>query len=273
MGKIFNDQPCDEIVFRCGDYEGSIHLLVSLCKNNGYDVFTVRISDLIDQYFEFIRHLPEENLDFDIVSDFLLTASILLEIKARAMLQENNEEEDDTDDIDPEEELKRRMAEYKIFSEQAVEIKKSETLNRFYREPTFTDKDARVSIKGFDLNKLMEAFANVMYKFTRYEEEAPVKTIERDEYTVAEKIESLINVLKSHNQVNFFDLFKEGFTKNEVINTFLALLQLMTKQFAVITQENIFGDIVIALNPDCNVAEYDYTQLAIDNDMDEIKSE
>lgn len=273
MGKIFNDQPCDEIVFRCGDYEGSIHLLVSLCKNNGYDIFTVRISDLIDQYFEFMRHLPEENLDFDLVSDFLVTASILLEIKARAMLAENNEDEEEGDDVDPEEELKRRMAEYKIFSEQAVEIKKSETLNRFYREPTFSDKDARVSIKGFDLDKLMQAFANVMYKFTRYEEDAPVKTIERDEYTVAEKIESLIGVLKLEREVKFFELFAEDYSKNEVINTFLALLQLMTKQFAVVKQEENFGDIIIAINPDCNVDQYDYTQLAIDNDMDETASE
>lgn len=264
---FFAENPTDNIEFRCGDFTGSIHLLVSLCRSRGETVYTVKITDLIDQYMDYIAGLEDEHLNMELASDFLLTASKLLLIKSRALLPVDEEElKDDEEYLDPEEELRRRMIEHELFSEKAQIIKKNETLNRFYREPIFTESDARLSIKGFDLDKLMRAFATVMYKFTKTEEFVELKTIEKDEYTVAQKIDLLIESLSDKKVVKFDELFENARSKNEIINTFLALLQLMGKQFAIVKQECNFGEITIEINPECDIENYDYSVLAVDEE-------
>jgi len=166
---------------------------------------------------------------------------------------------------------KTKIIEYAVngakdYSEEA--IKENETLNRFYREPVFSDKDARVTIKGFNLEKLMEAYAKVLFNFTKEEEIVDVKQIQRDEYTVARQLNFLVNELVDKKELSFFSIFDELVTKSEIINTFLALLQLVSKQFACIVQEQADGDIKIGINSDCDPETYDYTVLAMASEED-----
>ena len=196
-------------------------------------------------------------------------AATLLEIKARALLPREEEEEVVEEDIlSPEEEIRRLMIEHELFKTKAQEMKENETTNRFYREPVFSDKDARVTIKGFNLEKLMEAYAKVLFNFTKEEEIIDVKKIERDEYTVARQLKFLVNELIDKKQISFFSIFDEVVTKSEIINTFLALLQLCSKQFACIIQEDADGDIMIGINSECDPEVFDYTVLAMASEED-----
>ena len=142
------------------------------------------------------------------------------------------------------------------------------TLNRFYREPVFSDKDARVTIKGFNLEKLMEAYAKVLFNYTKEEEIIDVKKIERDEYTVARQLRYLVDELIEKKEISFFSIFDEVVTRSEIINTFLALLQLVSKQFACIMQEDADSDIMIGINSECDPEVFDYTILAMASEED-----
>lgn len=259
---IFDNHASSDLIFHLEDFDGPIEALVHLAKINGLDIFTLKISEITDQYLELVADI--DKTDLDCATDFLLMATTLLEIKARALLPKDEEEVvDDEDVIDPEEEIRRLMIEYQLLKDKAQIMKESETINRFYREPTFDDKDARISIKGFNLEKLMQAYAKVLFNFTKEEEFVGVKKIERDEYTVARQLTFLVDELTSKKEISFFSIFDEVVTKSEIINTFLALLQLVSKQFACVTQEKLDGDIMIGLNPECDPEVYDYTVLAM----------
>lgn len=259
---LFDQHPSSDITFYLEEFQGPIELLVHLTKINNLDIHTVKISQITDQYLKYMEDI--EKVDLDLATDFLLMAATLLEIKAKAALpKEEEEEEDSEENIDPEEEIRMLMIEHEMFSEKARKMKETETLNRFYREPTYTEEDARISITGFNLDKLMEAYAKVLIRFSRVIDDQPVKQIERDVYTVARQLDFLVKTLKEKKEVSFFDLFDDVYTKSEVINTFLALLQLTGKQFAKVIQDEEFGDITIAINDECDPDTYDYEVLAL----------
>lgn len=262
MESIFDTHASSEYIFKVDDFEGPIELLYQLVKSNGLDILTFKLSQITDQYLAIIDTIDRKNLDA--TSDFLLVAATLLEIKARELLPREEEEEMlDEDYIDPADALILKIQEYAIYQEKAKIMKEQETLNRFYREPTYSEKDARVSIVGFNLDKLMQAYAKVLFEFTKEEEFVDVKQIARDEYTVEHQLKFLVDELLEKKEVSFFDLFREAHTKSEVINTFLALLQLVSKQFAKMKQETQLGDIIIGINDDCDPETYDYNLLAL----------
>jgi len=263
----FDSHASSEYIFHLDDFDGPIELLVHLARINGLDIYTLKISQITDQYLAFVDSI--DTTDLDSATDFLLMAATLLEIKARALLPREEEEEVVEEDIlSPEEEIRRLMIEHELFKTKAQEMKENETTNRFYREPVFSDKDARVTIKGFNLEKLMEAYAKVLFNFTKEEEIIDVKKIERDEYTVARQLKFLVNELIDKKQISFFSIFDEVVTKSEIINTFLALLQLCSKQFACIIQEDADGDIMIGINSECDPEVFDYTVLAMASEED-----
>lgn len=265
MENIFDQHASSDIVFVLEDFEGPIALLVELCKQSGLDIRTVKISSITDQYLQHMQGIADTKLDLDVVTDFLVMAATLIEIKAKATLPVEAEETEQNDDyLDPEEEIRRCMIEYQMFKQKAEDIKIKETLNRFYREPCFTDDDARISIVGFNLEKLMQAYAKVMYKANKIDEITDFKVIDRDEFTVSQQLDCLVHKLILEKEVAFFSLFKDDYTRGEVITTFLALLQLVGKQFATIKQDDSFGDINIAVHPDCNPEEFDYSVLAME---------
>ena len=263
----FDSHASSEYIFHLDDFDGPIELLVHLARINGLDIYTLKISQITDQYLAMVDGI--DTTDLDSATDFLVMAATLLEIKARALLPREEEDLEEIEDVlDSEEEIRRLMIEHELFKEKAQAIKENETLNRFYREPVFSDKDARVTIKGFNLEKLMEAYAKVLFNFTKEEEIVDVKQIQRDEYTVARQLNFLVNELVDKKELSFFSIFDELVTKSEIINTFLALLQLVSKQFACIVQEQADGDIKIGINSDCDPETYDYTVLAMASEED-----
>ncbi len=260
----FDSHASSEYIFHLDDFDGPIELLVHLARINGLDIYTLKISQITDQYLAMVDGI--DTTDLDSATDFLVMAATLLEIKARALLPREEEDLEEIEEVL--EEIRRLMIEHELFKEKAQAIKENETLNRFYREPVFSDKDARVTIKGFNLEKLMEAYAKVLFNFTKEEEIVDVKQIQRDEYTVARQLNFLVNELVDKKELSFFSIFDELVTKSEIINTFLALLQLVSKQFACIVQEQADGDIKIGINSDCDPETYDYTVLAMASEED-----
>ena len=144
----------------------------------------------------------------------------------------------------------RRLKEYELFKEASKELKEIEDVNKLYRAPGKETEKVKVVMKDMVLDQLLDAFARVL---TREELKKAVgddqpKKIVKDRFTVAEKIISIRNFAKDRKRFEFEELFDEEMTKSELINTFLALLELLKLQTIKVIQSGTFGNIVITAN-------------------------
>ena len=117
--------------YTLANFENPYELLLAIMEDKKVDLKTVVLSEITDEYLEFIR--SAENVDWDQASEFLAVAATLLEIKVKALLPKPEEPKDD--ELDPEKELLRKIEEYKIMKEAAEELKAIEDVDRFYKEP------------------------------------------------------------------------------------------------------------------------------------------
>lgn len=236
----------DAYRFKLDNFEGPLDLLLHLIKEAKLDIATVKLADITEQYLEYMQDI--KNVDMDKASEFITVAATLIEIKSKSVLPV--EEEATPDEEDDEQLLLRRLREYELFKEQGKELKSIEDVNKFYRAPGKETEKVKVVIKDMVLDQLLDAFAKLL---TREELKRAVnneqpKKIVKDRFTVAEKIISIRNYAKEHKRFEFEDLFEDDMTKSELINTFLALLELLKLQTVKVIQSGTFGNIVITAN-------------------------
>ena len=229
--------------FKLDNFEGPLDLLLHLIKEAKLDIATVRLAEITEQYLEYMQDI--KNVDMDKASEFITVAATLIEIKSKSILPVEQEEE--LDEESDEAMLLRRLKEYEVFKETSKKLKEIEDVNKFYRAPGKETEKVKVIIKDMVLDQLLDAFAKLL---TREELKKAVqneqpKKIVKDRFTVAEKIISIKNYAKEHKRFEFEELFDEDMTKSELINTFLALLELLKLQTVKVLQKGTFGNIVI----------------------------
>lgn len=240
--EVVDEDGFDVLRFELNNYEGPLDLLIDLIKDSKIDIEDIFVSKITEQYLAVMRSW--EFLDMDKASEFISTAATLLEIKSKHLLP-RDEEDDEIDDV--ESDFKRQIEEYMLFKEASELLKPYEKINKFYREPKYTDDDSRIIVNDFSFDKLVSAFALMLHKVEVSEivKDTTPKEIVRDRFTVADKIKYISEVVKKQNSVSFFSLFEEDYTKSEAINTFLAILELLKKQFISAEQGELFSDIII----------------------------
>lgn len=230
--------------FKLENFEGPLALLLEIIKKNKLDIEEVKLADLTGQYLEYMEQINV--LDMEKASEFILMASTLIEIKSKSLLP--RQEENPLDEVDNEQLLLCRLKEYKIFREAGEDLHNIENIDHMYKVP---DKDVgspKFVLKDMVLDKLLDAFVNMLTKVEKIDIIEQPKKIQKDRFTVAEKIISIRNILIERKQVKFIDLFEMGLTRSELINIFLALLELLKLQIARIEQIGIFSEIIIFLN-------------------------
>ena len=134
-----------------------------------------------------------------------------------------------------------------MFKTMSQRIKKLETTNRFYREPVYTDEDYRLSIKNFSMDKLLDAYARLIDRLNRREADIEPKKVMKERFSVSNRISYIAQRIFSEKKLDLFSLFDEDFTRLEIVNTFLALLELVKRQVIKTTQDDTFGDIYLEL--------------------------
>lgn len=261
MANFFDYHASEVIKLKLTDFEGPLDLLYTLIKESKLDIATCRLSEVTGQYLAYMDQIG--TVDMDVASDFLVMAATLLDIKAKSLLPQLDAEEEDFNDLgyDPEEELRRQLLLFQMFKEEADELRKSEVLNQFYPQPQYTEDDAEIVVKSFDIGKLVDAYGKILLRISQRDKELSTKKIRKDRYTVAEKIALISRVVMDRKKVNFCDLFEEDASRSEVIATFQALLELMKKQFVKATQETAEADIYIELSEEQEGKEYDLAEL------------
>lgn len=260
----FEYHASDSLKFSLGDFEGPIALLYTLIVEEGkYQIDNFPISEITGQYMEYMKQL--DTVDMDVAADFMAMAATLLEIKSRSVLPPEVDDAymDDQDEWieDPKEKLEFQLRLYEIFKQQSQKLRELETTNRFMREPQFTEEDAKIVIKSFNLDKLIDAYGKILFNFSDDDRRTTTKKIARDTFTVAEKIVYITTVLAEKKSVEFSKLFTSVYNKSEVIATFSALLELMKKQVAKAEQKELFGEIYITLDENFDISKADMREL------------
>ena len=226
-------------------FDGPLDLLLHLIKEQDIDICDLNIEVVTKQYLDYIHKM--EQLNLDIASSYLVMAAELIEIKSRILLPNIN----DNDEIleDPKEELINRLLEYKKYKELTKDFKQLEEQRNevFTKLPSYSIIDD-VNISKIDenlsINDLLEAFQKFL---DRREMEKPLVTkITNKEYSVAKRSLEIKNILKNKEKAKFEELF-EIVTKEYVVVTFLAILDLVKKQDIYINQDKNFGDIILRL--------------------------
>ena len=227
-------------------YDGPLDLLLYLVRRNKIEIEDIFVSDITQQYLDIIGPIEdwtEEEIEY--AGEFITMAAELIEIKSKLLIPTENV--DETPDDLPERDLYRRLEELKMFKMQAEKLQGLETINRFFREPVFSEDDYRLAIKDFDLDKLIDAYAKMTYRAVQQELRLEPKTIQKERFSIDNRMHHICEVLIEQKKTSYFSLIEKDFNKIDAINTFLATLELMKKQQISAHQEEKFKDIEITV--------------------------
>ena len=229
-------------------YEEDVALdkLLDICKQNKVAIRDIFISDITQQYLDYVVELAKDERNYDDIADFLVLAATLVEFKANSLLPNLDFDDSEFDEFISDEELFfRRAEEYAAYRNAAEKLQEYEILNRFYREPAFGENEYKLVIKDFSLQKLIDAFSRMLERAEFEEDKQVEKTIPNERFTVADRVIDVVEALRVYRKLKLIELFDPDFSKLEIINTFLAVLELCKQQVATIQQENAEAEIFV----------------------------
>lgn len=233
-----------EYKIMCPEFEGPMDLLLHLIKESNINICDISIETVTKQYLDYINKMEELNLN--IASEYLVMAAELLEIKSLTLLPKKELDNSDEYEEDPRDELIRRLLEYERYKNITEALKECENRrNEVYtREPSQLDEFTNNNSveENFSLDDLLQAFANLL---ERQKLDKPLNTkITNKEYSVSERSNEIINILKKKKKIDFIELF-DTYSKDYLVVTFLSILDLAKKQEILINQDNNFKTIYL----------------------------
>ena len=247
------DKEKSALELKLTNFSGPLDLLLELVKENKIEIKDIFVSQVTEQFLQYMTQLSE--LDIDKASEYMAMAATLLEIKSHALLPPIPEEENDEES--PEKVLIRQLEEYKLFKEIVSELKTHENVDRFYREP---DKNVGKEVTVVKENLSMEGFVQAFGKFlmklqVKNAAENVSRAIEKESFSVPQKISYIREILLTEDKFRFDQLFDTDASQNEIVTTFLAVLELLKLQIITVRQEGLFEDIYIEKRPDSDNIE------------------
>ncbi len=223
------------------NYDGPLDMLLDMVKRAKIRIEDIFISDITEQYLAAMDQLDE--LDMEEAADFIEVAATLLEIKSRALLP--RPEVIEAPEEDPKTEFIHRLDEYRLYKEAADKMREHEIINMHFRAPDDSVGQPRLVLKDMTTDGLVTALKKMFDKIGSRQKVFKLRKIDLDPFTVAQKIDFIRDRVRVADKVTFDELFDEDFTVNEVITTFLALLELLKAQEVGAEQNGIFETITI----------------------------
>ncbi len=238
-------------------FEGPLDLLLHLIDKNKVNIYDIPIVEITNQYLEYIQEMKRQ--DLNIMSEFLVMAATLIDIKSRMLLPP--EVNEDGEEEDPRAELVEKLLEYKMYKYMSYELKERREGASFtmYKPPTIPREveayrppvDLDELFAGVDLNGLYTVFQTVM---RRQEDRVdPIRStfrqVERDEIDMTETMAFVEQYILDHGNCTFKNLLTLRRGKMYKIVTFLTILQMMKDGRILVDQECTFGDIRISAVP------------------------
>lgn len=242
-----------DITVRLQVFEGPLDLLLHLLDKNKVNIYDIPIVEITAQYMEYIAEMKRQ--DLDVLSEFLVMAATLIDIKSKMLLPSDPDSEEEEED--PRAELVQQLLEYKMYKCMAYELKdrQMDAQRVMFKEPTIPDEvlayeepvNVAELVSDVTLAKLNEIFKSIMKK--QKDKIDPLRSkfgkIQKEEVSLEDKIAQLQEYAKEHKHFSFRSLLEAQSGKVEIIVTFLAILELMKMGKIFISQEHIFDDIEI----------------------------
>ncbi len=237
-------------------FEGPLDLLLHLIDKDKIDIYDIPIVEITNQYMEYIKAMEQD--DLNIMSEFLVMAATLLDIKCKMLLPK--EATEDGEEEDPRQELVEQLLQYKMYKYMSYELRDRELEGEqtMYKIPTIPEEvkayvepvDLDELLGDLTLSKLNGIFQSVMKR--QVDKIDPVRSkfgkLEKEEVTVEEKLESVAAYAREHKTFSFRTLLGRQNSRMQTVVTFLAVLQLIKEGVIFIAQENPFDDIMITSN-------------------------
>lgn len=230
------------------NFEGPLDLLCHLIDKNKMDIYDINLSEITDQYIEYINNMEEMNLE--VTSEFLVMASTLLYIKSKNLLPNQVEDEKEL----TEEELLHRIIEYKKYKEITARFREMYTKGgmTFFKAPEQIELPKQKLEVEYNKEKISDAYAEILEKSAlRLNQNG--KNIEKiaitETYTVGEKVKDMFRALLHHKKFVFNNLFSnKKCSKPEIVTAFTGLLELSRRSKVLTSQEELFGNITVEKN-------------------------
>lgn len=234
-------------------FEGPLDLLLHLIDKNKVNIYDIPIAQITEQYLEYIKEMKRQ--DLDVMSEFLVMAATLLDIKSKMLLPKEVDEEGE--EIDPRAELVEKLLEYKMYKYISFDLKDRhmDAGHSLYKKPTVPDEILAYQ-EPVELDKLLDGLSlshlNDMFQ-TLIKRQAgrvdPVRskfgTIEKEEFSVGDKTVFIEAYINEHSPAMFSDLLSDGASKVEIIVSFLVILEMIKGGKLRVTQTELFDDIII----------------------------
>lgn len=235
-------------------FEGPLDLLLHLIDKNKVNIYNIPIVLITDQYLEYIESM--EKKDLNVVSEFLVMAAMLLDIKSKMLLPKDPDIIEESDE-DPRKDLVEKLLEYKMYKYMSYELKDRQMDAEYslYKEPTIPDEimefvpkpDPKELMADVTLQRLREIFNEVL---RRQEDKVdPIRSkfgkIEKEDVNMEEKTEFVHSYIKTHKTFLFRQLLLESKSKMQIIVTFLVILEMIKGGKISVVQENRTDDILI----------------------------
>ncbi len=236
-------------------FEGPLDLLLHLIDKHKIDIYDIPVSLITDQYLEYIQQMREQKMD--IASEFLVMAATLLELKSRMLLPKEEKPDEEEEETDPREELVKRLLEYKMVRYQADELRDRsvEASRNLYREQQLPEEvktyeppiDYEKLIGKATIESLEKTFQEVLRRQRNRVDtvRSGFGKIEREEYDVVGRERYIRERIAKADNLSFRALLEEQPGKEEIIVTFLVVLDMAKSGEIHLIQDDNFGEIQI----------------------------
>jgi segregation and condensation protein A len=244
------------VLYKLETFEGPLDLLLHLIDKAEIDIQDISVNEITEQYMEYLGAMQE--LEMDMTSEFLVMAATLLSMKSRMLLPKPPVTEEpwltaeEDGDLDPREELIRKLIEYRKFKSIAGQLRdreweRSQVFTREASDLTAYQPDKPSNpVEGLLLDDLIRAFRKAMRRMAGRNR---IASIHRDEISVKDRIHDIMLTLKTRSndgRMLFSQLIGDGMDRQEIVVTFLALLELMKRRWISCHQNRLFDEIVVA---------------------------
>jgi segregation and condensation protein A len=242
------------MLYKLETFEGPLDLLLHLIDKAEIDIQDISINDITDQYMIYLAAMQE--LELDITSEFLVMAATLLSMKSRQLLPKPPVTEEPwltaDEDLDPREELIRKLLEYRKIKSVADQLREKEwdRSQVYTREPTDLTPFVKIvpsnPVEGLHVDDLINAFQRAMRRLAGRHR---VTAIRKDEISVKDRIRDIVDMMKNRSnegKMLFSQLIGDEDDRQEIVVTFLAILELMKRKWISCHQSVLFDEIVLS---------------------------
>lgn len=244
QSSLFPNDDSIACLVRTEAFEGPLDLLLHLIKKNELDIYNIPIAEISRQYLDYLDVMRELNLD--VAGEFLVMASTLIQIKSQMLLPQISDPDDEEQGQDPRAELVRRLLEYERYREASALLVAREVLDRDVFARNFASEELEAfpseeELPVIEMFELVDAFRRILAK-------APKESFHEvgsENISIADRISDILDFLQGKESVDFEELFVGSNTREFIIASFLAVLELCRLKMIRLSQFENYGRILV----------------------------